>query len=237
VEDGMTRYLIAAGLMGILAVAVAPSASAQHSAPAGSVSTGSAVPSGSSSSGSSSSGGTSSASSAPSSSGSSGGNSISDGSSGSGHRRGNTPASGTAVPRSNNPAGTITIGAGGFYPWGYVYGGGVGVYDGFYGGYYGAYDPWYGFSPVYAPYTSTSTSSSDDSGAIRLKVKPSDAGVYVDGYYAGVVDDFDGAFQRLHLQPGPHHIEFRATDYVPLSLDVMIQPDFTISYRGALIKR
>jgi len=234
----MTRYLLAASLTGIITAGVAPAAIAQHTAPAGAVSSGSAVPSGSSSSGSSSSsGGTSSTSSTSSSSGSSSGNSISDGSSsGSGRRRGNVPASGTAVPRVNNPGGTITIGAGGFYPWGYVYGGGLGIYDGFYGGYYGAYDPWYGFSPVYAP-SYTSTSTSDDSGAIRLKVKPSDASVYVDGYYAGVVDDFDGAFQRLHLEPGPHHIEFRATGYVPLSLDVLIQPDFTISYRGGLTRR
>jgi len=28
--------------------------------------------------------------------------------------------------------------------------------------------------------------------ALRLKVKPVDATVYVDGYYVGVVDDFDG---------------------------------------------
>jgi hypothetical protein len=122
------------------------------------------------------------------------------------------------------------MGAGGFYPWGYAYGGGLGIYDGFYGGYYGAYDPWYGFSPVYAPYTSTS----DESGAIRLKVKPSDASVYVDGYYAGVVDDFDGAFQRLHLEPGPHRLEIRAPNYRALSVDVLIQQDMTITYRGAL---
>jgi len=37
-------------------------------------------------------------------------------------------------------------------------------------------------------------------------VKPKDAQVFVDGYYAGVVDDFDGAFQRLHVRPGDHEI-------------------------------
>jgi hypothetical protein len=229
-EDGMTRYLLATGLTAIIAAVAAPVVHAQHTAPAGSVSSGSAVPSGGSSGSSSSSGGTSSSSSAGSSSGSSGGNSISDG--GSGHRRSNSPTVGTAVPRTNNPGGRITIGAGGFYPWGYISGAGLGIYDGFYGGFYGAYDPWYGFSPVYAP--SYASSTSDDNGAIRLKVKPSDASVYVDGYYAGVVDDFDGSFQRLRLQPGPHRIEIRAIGYRPLSLDVMIQPDFTISYRGEL---
>ena len=33
----------------------------------------------------------------------------------------------------------------------------------------------------------------------RLEVKPRDAQVYVDGYYVGVVDEFDGVFQRLDL--------------------------------------
>ena len=47
-------------------------------------------------------------------------------------------------------------------------------------------------------------------GALRLKVKPVEASVYVDGYYVGVVDDFDGVFQRLRLEPGPHHLEIRA---------------------------
>jgi hypothetical protein len=31
---------------------------------------------------------------------------------------------------------------------------------------------------------------------------PRDAEVYVDGYYAGTVDDFDGTFQRLHIDTG-----------------------------------
>jgi len=139
------------------------------------------------------------------------------------------------VPRSGQSGGggAIVIGSGGFYPWGYA-GVGAGIYDGFYGGYYGAYDPWYGFSPIYAP---SSSYTNDESGSIRLRVKPSDAAVYVDGYYAGVVDDFDGAFQRLHLEPGPHHLEIRALDHTALSLDVWITEGLTINYRGELGKQ
>jgi hypothetical protein len=37
--------------------------------------------------------------------------------------------------------------------------------------------------------------------------------VYVDGYYAGVVDDFDGLFQRLHVAPGRHEITLKLTGY------------------------
>jgi len=33
--------------------------------------------------------------------------------------------------------------------------------------------------------------------AVKFDVKPKEAAVYIDGYYAGLVDDYDGAFQRL----------------------------------------
>ena len=34
-----------------------------------------------------------------------------------------------------------------------------------------------------------------------MLVDPAEARVYVDGYYAGTVDDFDGLFQRLNVSP------------------------------------
>jgi len=46
----------------------------------------------------------------------------------------------------------------------------------------------------------------DISSSVRIVATPRDAEVYVDGYYAGVVDDFDGFFQRLHVPPGAHEI-------------------------------
>jgi hypothetical protein len=41
---------------------------------------------------------------------------------------------------------------------------------------------------------------------LKLAIEPKEAEVYVDGYFAGVVDDFDGAFQRLRVVPGQHEI-------------------------------
>ena len=108
------------------------------------------------------------------------------------------PTTGKAVPRGAVPpaggGGTVFVpGYGyGFYPWGF---GGLGFAGAYYGGYY---DPWYGAGPSYP----IGGYSSSDQGAIRLKVKPREAQVYVDGYYAGNVDDFDGVFQRLHLGTG-----------------------------------
>ena len=65
-------------------------------------------------------------------------------------------------------------------------------------------------------------------------MKPRQASVYVDGYYAGVVDEFDGVFQRLHIEPGPHRIEVQADGYEPLVFEIRIQPDRTITYTGEL---
>ena len=46
-------------------------------------------------------------------------------------------------------------------------------------------------------------------GGVRIQGAPRDAQVFVDGTYAGVVDDFDGTFQHLDLEPGSHAIEIR----------------------------
>ena len=50
-------------------------------------------------------------------------------------------------------------------------------------------------------------------GSVRLQVKPVETEVYVDGYYAGVVDSYDGFFQRLSLPSGRHDIELRLEGY------------------------
>ena len=74
---------------------------------------------------------------------------------------------------------------------------------------YGYGYPWYGyqypFGP-YGPYGPYRYYSYDPGSAVRLEVTPNDAEVYVDGYYAGIVDDFDGVFQRLRLPPGEHEL-------------------------------
>jgi hypothetical protein len=56
----------------------------------------------------------------------------------------------------------------------------------------------------------------------------------VDGYYVGIVDDFDGHFQHLNLTAGPHHIDVRAPGYDAFGIDVTIQPHHTTEYRNRL---
>jgi hypothetical protein len=149
------------------------------------------------------------------------------------------PAVGTAVPRGTVPmapggGGTAIYVPGGFYGAGYGYydpWGGYGGYGGYYGGYY---DPWYGGYPGGYPVYQPSHDYAFDEGRLRLKIKPRDAEVYVDGYYVGVVDDFDGIFQRLHLESGPHRIEVRAMGYETLTFDVMINVDHTTTYEAEM---
>ncbi len=68
-----------------------------------------------------------------------------------------------------------------------------------------------------------------DVGGVRLKIRPRDAQVFVDGYYAGRVDDFDGTFQSLRLEAGGHKIEVRMPGFEDLELDVHVQPGRTIT--------
>jgi hypothetical protein len=113
----------------------------------------------------------------------------------------------------------------GFFAWDpFWYGASYPVYGGYgYGGGYG-YDAGYGYgSSGYGLY-----------GGLKLKVKPRDAEVLVDGYFVGRVDDFDGLFQKLNLESGPHRIEIRAPGYETLSFDVRIEFDETVTYRGDL---
>jgi hypothetical protein len=69
-------------------------------------------------------------------------------------------------------------------------------------------------------------------GAVRIVDAPPDAQVFVDGYYAGVVDDYDGVFQHLNLEAGPHYIEIEAYGYPPIAFDVQVVPGQTITYRA-----
>jgi hypothetical protein len=116
---------------------------------------------------------------------------------------------------------------GGYYPWGY---GGLG-----FGGYYGSgyYDPFWYDDYGYGSGSGYGYGYGFD-GALKVKVKPRDASVYVDGYFAGRVDDFDGIFQRLRIESGPHRVEIRMDGYEPLAFEVRIQPDRTMTYKGEL---
>jgi hypothetical protein len=71
---------------------------------------------------------------------------------------------------------------------------------------------------------------------VKLEVKPNQAEVYVDGYYAGVVDDFDGTFQRLHVAPGQHELELYLDGYRPAKQQIYLTADKTVKVKYTLEK-
>jgi hypothetical protein len=145
--------------------------------------------------------------------------------------RGDRPAYGVASDRTHPPHTGDGGHGGGYYPWyspWYPYGFGF-AWDPFW---WGAPDP--GGYPGYGPPVYAGGGPSDGYGGLRLKVKPSDGQVYVDGYFAGVVSEYDGAFQKLKLEVGPHHIEVRAPGYETLGFDVNTEIDQTTTYQGEL---
>lgn len=175
-------------------------------------------------------------------SGSSGrGNAVSRG----GRSRGDRSAIGTAEGRTHPPFGGGG-GGGGYWDPGYwwnnpayYYG-----YSGFGLGYF-YYDPmwwgagWGGGDPYgYGVYGGgggggyESSVRRDAIGQLRLKIKPKDAQVFVDGALAGNVGDFDGTFERLDLPQGRYHVEVRLQGHKPLTYDVNIQADELTTLRG-----
>jgi hypothetical protein len=117
-----------------------------------------------------------------------------------------------------------------YYPYGF--GMGYGLYSGF------GWSPYYG-DPFGDPYgygggSYSSSYGRGEQGNLKLKVKPRSAKVYVDGYFVGYVDQFDGAFQKLALNTGRHKVEVKADGFETAEFDVLINPEQTVTFQGDL---
>ena len=168
-----------------------------------------------------------------------------------GGSRGGSSAGGAAVPRAGAPrtAGRpvhvsprVVPYRSYYYPYRPVFS--LGIYGGYpFGSYPYAYGP-YGYAPYgyglygYPPYAYGGYGygaygyQGSAYGAVRIQGAPRNAQVFVDGYYVGVVDDFDGTFQHLNLEPGAHQIEIRPSGARPLAFEVRIEPGQTITYHA-----
>jgi PEGA domain len=98
----------------------------------------------------------------------------------------------------------------------------IGVYYGYDGYYPYGYTPDYYFHPIPGRYY----------GGVRITGAPREARVFADGYFVGIVDDFDGIFQHLNLEAGPHHIDIVLDGYEPVAFDVNVRPGETITFRA-----
>jgi hypothetical protein len=151
---------------------------------------------------------------------------------------------GRAVPRAIYPR---VVGVVPYRPYYYRPSFRVGIGLGYYG--YGYGYPYYGYGyPYYAygyPYAYPygypvpppgylAAVPGRPYGGVRITGAPRDAEVFADGYYVGIVDDFDGVFQHLNLEAGAHHIEIRPPGHAPVAFDVRVDPDQTITYHADL---
>jgi hypothetical protein len=101
------------------------------------------------------------------------------------------------------------------------------------------YDPFY-FNSFYRPYyrpfywypqAAYGQRIYETDASLRLQVSPRETEVYIDNYYAGNVDDFDGMFQRLHIEPGSHDITLYLQGYRTVRQQIYVQPTGTFRLR------
>lgn len=126
----------------------------------------------------------------------------------------------------------------------------VGVGVGYYRPYYPYYSPFYpfygsfgfGWSPYYGypygypyyayPYQGYYYGRAWASA--RIEVKPRNAQVFLDGYYVGLVDEFDGVFQRLDLPTGDHEISVYLPGYRTYRQRTLFRPGENYHFKAIL---
>jgi hypothetical protein len=99
--------------------------------------------------------------------------------------------------------------------------------------YHPFYDPWW-YPYPYTWYPPYGYAGYDDRASVRMQVSPRETEVFVDGYYAGTVDDFDGVFQRLHLEPGPHEVTLYLVGHRTMRQNVFLQDHGTFRIRHTM---
>jgi PEGA domain len=94
------------------------------------------------------------------------------------------------------------------------------------------YDPFWGPYPYYGAYVVGASPVGD----VRVLATPKQAQVYVDGFYAGIVDDFDGALQRLRTTPGGHAITLHLEGYRTITENIYVTPGSTFKLQLTMDK-
>jgi hypothetical protein len=76
----------------------------------------------------------------------------------------------------------------------------------------------------------------DATGELKIAATPSRAAVFVDGQYAGHVDEFDGAGKAMLLTPGQHHLRIALPGYLPFDTMVDLRPQQKLKIQTDLVK-
>jgi hypothetical protein len=107
------------------------------------------------------------------------------------------------------------------------------VFDSRLAGWDAQWYPPYGYPPR-GPYPPYRYRYVDNSAEVRVEVQPSSAEVYVDGYLAGNVSQFDGFFQRLYVSAGAHEIVVYQDGFRSLVRRVYFAPYSSVRIRERL---
>ena len=84
------------------------------------------------------------------------------------------------------------------------------------------------------PAPATTAAPVGAAGGLSFDITPGEAGVYIDGYYMGLVSQFTPDQPPLALAPGRHHVEIQEPGFEVIAFDVDILPGQVIPYRGDL---
>ncbi len=112
-------------------------------------------------------------------------------------------------------------------------------YPRFYSPFY-YYDPFfwggpYGYAPYgYWQYPYYGPVHFDLTGAARLQVTPKQTQIFVDGYFVGTADKFDGTFERLRVEAGEHELEFYLDGYRTVKQPVLFRREGTITIKHVM---
>ena len=67
-------------------------------------------------------------------------------------------------------------------------------------------------------------------------MKPKQAQVYMDGFYAGIVDDYNDWYERLYTAPGAHEITVFLDGYRTHTQHAYLTPDHTFKVKFQMEK-
>ena len=73
-------------------------------------------------------------------------------------------------------------------------------------------------------------------GELKIAATPSRAAVFVDGQYAGHVDEFDGVGKAMLLTPGQHRLHIALPGYLPFDTTVDLRPQQKLKIQTDLVK-
>lgn len=76
----------------------------------------------------------------------------------------------------------------------------------------------------------------DATGELKIAATPSRAAVFVDGQYAGHVDEFNGVGKAMLLTPGQHRLRIALPGYLPFDTMVDLRPHQKLKIQTDLVK-